>query len=202
MTAIWIDSLGRNFQRAFDLMEAAVRDCTDELWQSSMWEVPDNDAAREVRGPAGNLVTDAAERHALLQLYATPWAVAWHALERLDFMFTGGFVPWEIWPGFAGRTGLTPPPVRSVWASPYGGLDITTISEPWSRADLLAFTDYSRQRAVDSLEELTDERAATLQGRRAEPYAARLMDKLGHVIEHGSQIRQFITAAGVQSSLA
>ena len=32
---------------------------------------------------------------------------------------------------------------------------------------------------------------------RAQPYAQRLIDKLGHLIEHGSQIRQFITAAGV-----
>jgi hypothetical protein len=200
MTSIWVESLGGNFQTAFDLMEAAVRDCTEQLWHANMWDVPDPDAASEVRGRDGNLVTDATERHELVQLYSTPWGIAWHALERLDFMLTGGFVPWEIWPGFEGRTGFTAPPVRSVWESPYGGLDITTISEPWSRADLLRFTDYLRQRVVDTLKELTDERAATHIGRRAEPYVARLIGKMGHVIEHGSQIRQFITAAGVTST--
>ena len=200
MTSIWLESLGRNFDTAFDLMATAVQDCSDELWHASMWAVHDgDDPAREVRDADGCVVTDPAERRALVQLYSTPWAVSWHALERLDFILTAGRVPWEIWPGFAGRTGYTPPPVRSVWEPPYGGLDVTTISEPWSRGDLLAFTDYCRQRVNDSLEGLTDEMLATRLSRRGEPHASRLIDKLGHVIEHGSQIRQFITAASMAS---
>ena len=71
------------------------------------------------------------------------------------------------------------------------------MSAPWSRADLLGHTDYCRQRVVDALDALTDERVATPIGRRGQLYAGRLIDKLGHVIEHASQIRQFITAAGV-----
>lgn len=135
--AIWVESLARNFPTALDLMERAIRDCTDDLWHANVWEVPDPDTAREVRGSDGNLVTDRGTRRALVQLYSTPWAIAWHALERLDFMLTGGFVPWTIWPGFEGRTGFTSAPARSVWESPYGGLDVTTISEPWSRTDLV-----------------------------------------------------------------
>src|SRR5207247_6929578 len=140
-----VESLGRNFQAALDFMEAAVRDCTDELWQANMWEVPGQTA--EVRGSDGNLVTNPAERHDLVQRNGTPWGVAWHALEILDAKLTGGFVPWgpepEIWPRFGGRTGM----------------DITTLSTPWSRADLLGYTDHCRQRVVDTPEELTDERA-------------------------------------------
>lgn len=197
MTSIWVEVLDDNANRALGLLEAAVRDCTDGLWSAPMWEVPDAAPESDVRGPDGALVTDPAARHALVQLYATPWAVAWHALERFDFMLTGGFVPWEIWPGFRGRTAWTPPPARSVWDRPYGGLDVTTLSEPWSRDDVLGFSVYCRSRVSETLSELTDDRAATRIGRRQEPYAARLIDKMGHVIEHGAQIRQFITPAGI-----
>lgn len=200
MEPIWVEALGRSFQQALDLMDAAVRDCTDELWQTNMWQVPSPEAAREVRGPDGNLVTDPGQRQALVQLYGTPWGVAWHALERFDFQLTGGLVPWHIWPGFGERTGFTPPPVRSVRMSPYGGLDVTTLSAPWGSADLLAYAGYCRQRALDTLKEVTDERAATLIRRKGRTYAWTLMRTTLHVVEHASQVRQFITAAGVKST--
>jgi hypothetical protein len=179
MASIWVDTLGPNFRTALDLIEAAIHDCPDELWQANMWEVPGQHA--EVRGADGELVTDPDEQHALVQRNGQPWGVAWHALEVLDANLSGRFSPWEPWGPFGGRTGL----------------DITSLVEPWSRDDLLGYVDYCRQRVTDTLEDLTDERAATLIGRRAQPYVARLIDKLGHVIEHGSQIRQFITSAGV-----
>lgn len=200
MTSIWVEILESNLRGALDLMEAAVRDCTDELWHVPMWAVPDPSPDSEVRRPGGELVTAAAARRTLVQLYATPWAIAWHALERLDFMLTGGLVAWEIWPGFEGRTGWTPAPARSVWDGPFGGLDVTTLSEPWTRADLLAYTAYCGERVAGVLKELTEERATTRIGSRREPYVARVIDKMGHVIEHGAQIRQFITAAGTRGN--
>lgn len=198
---MWVEILEGNLVRALGLMEAAVRDCSDERWQTPMWAVPDPSPGDEVRGPAGERLTDPAARHALVQQHATPWAVAWHALERFDFMLTGGFVPWEIWPGFRGRTGWTPPPVRSVWDRPYGGLDVTTLSEPWTRADVLDYSAYCRGRGAETLEGLTEDRAMTPIGRNREPYVARIIDKMGHVIEHGAQIRQFITPAGTRTLL-
>ena len=197
MASIFVEILEGNFLRSLALMEAAVRDCPDDLWDTPMWDVPAPGPEDEVRGAGGGIVTGAEARLAAVQRYATPWAIAWHALERFDFMLTGGFVPWEIWPGFEGRTGWTPPPVRSVWDRPYGGLDVTTLAEPWSRDDLVGFTGYCRQRVADTLDGLTDERATTPIGSRGEPYVGRLIDKMGHVIEHGAQIRQFITAAAV-----
>src|SRR2546421_9136009 len=117
MASVWVESLGQNMQAALDLIEAAILDCTDELWQANMWGVPS--PAGEVRGPEGNLVTDPAERHALVQRMGQPWGVAWHALEILDFKLTGGFVPWgpdpQTWPRFGGN----------------GIDDITTLSAPW-----------------------------------------------------------------------
>lgn len=60
-----MESLGHNFQTALDLMEVAIRDCTDELWQANMWEVPGQDMGGgliEVRDADGNVITDPAER--------------------------------------------------------------------------------------------------------------------------------------------
>ena len=178
MTSIWVESLGSNLQAALDLMEAAIRDCTDELWQTNMWPVPGQ--ACEVRDADGNLVTDPAEQHELVQRNGQPWGVAWHTLNILDANLTAHFVPWEPWPPFGGRTGD----------------DITTLTRPWSRDKLLGYTDYCRQRVVDALKELTDERAATRIGRSGQLYAERVIGKMCHVVEHASQIRQFITAAG------
>lgn len=187
VTTIWVESLRRNFEDALDVVEAAIRDCTDELWQMNMWEVPDDDPASEVRGPDGNLITDPAERHPLVQRHGQPWGVAWHALEILHYDLTAGagFVPWEYWPPFGGRTGS----------------DVTTLPTLWTRADLLGYVAHCRQLVDDTLKELTDEEAATVvpPGRRARgrPYAWLLTSIPGHVMEHASQVRQFITAAGV-----
>ena len=202
MTSVWVESLGLTCQRALDFMEAAVRDCTDELWRTSMWEVPSPDAGEEVRGPGGALVADLAARRALVQRHSTPWAVAWHALERLDFILTGGFVAWDVWPPLAKliAEGRAAAHEAAPGVTGHTGLDVVTMQTPWTRSELLDYIGYCRQRVADVLDEITDERAATRLGRRAEPYVARIMDKAGHVIEHGSQIRQFITAGGVSSS--
>ena len=187
MTTIWVESLQRNFDDALDVMEAAIQDCTDVLWAASMWDVPDDDPSVEVHGPDGNLVTDPARRYVLVQRHGAPWGVAWHALEILHYDLTAGagLVPWDHWPTFGGLTGS----------------DITTLPAPWSRADLLGYLAFCRQRVNDTLTELTDEDAATLlpPGRRARgrPYAWLLTSIPGHVMEHASQIRQFITTAGV-----
>ena len=91
MTSIWVESLGRAFDAALDLLAAAVRDCTDDLWQSRMWEVPADVFGPAPPGPNGTPVTDPAARYALAQRRATPWSVAWHALEVLDYDLTGEF---------------------------------------------------------------------------------------------------------------
>lgn len=183
-TSIWVESLGLNFQEALDLMEAAVRDCTDELWQAPMWEVPAPPDAIELRGPDGQLVTDPAARRALVQRHGTPWGVAWHALQVLDARLSqGGLVPWETSPAL----GVDP------------DFEITTLPEPWTQANLLGYLAYCRQRVVDGLEALTEEKAAArlASGRnQGKSYAWRLTRMLCHVTEHASQIRQFITAAG------
>ena len=57
-----------------------------------MWEVPADLFGPEPPGPDGKPVTDPAARTALVQRRSTPWSVAWHALEGLDYDLTGGSV--------------------------------------------------------------------------------------------------------------
>jgi hypothetical protein len=51
---------------------------------------------------------------------------------------------------------------------------------------------------ANTLKQLSDDKAAARIGRRT--YAERFMQAQDHVVEHASQIRQFITAAGVAST--
>jgi len=186
MGSIWVESLGRNFEGALGLLEAAIRDCTDELWETSMWVVPARDADAELAGPDGTLVTDPAARHALVQRHSTPWSIAWHVLEVLDYDLAGGLVPWAPPPPFTGK---------AHWR------ELTTLPSAWSRSEMLGYVGYCRQRARDTLSDMTDELAATplppshrYHGR---PFAWELTGLPLHTVEHASQIRQFITGAGV-----
>lgn len=186
MTSIWVESLGRGFEHALDLLAAAVRDCTDELWEAPMWPVPAPDPGRQLIGPDAKPVTDVVQRAALVQRHSAPWGVAWHALECLDYDLTGEFGPWAPPPPFTGHPH---------WR------DLTSLPVPWSRPEMLGYIDYCRERVRTTLAGMTDERAATplppAHRYRGQPHVWVIADLIVHTTEHGAQIRQFITAAGV-----
>ena len=191
MTNAFLQSMARNFEDALRLMEAALSDCPDELWEASMWQVPAPDSAHQFLGPDWNPITDPAQRHALVERWverrSAPWSVAWHVLEGLDYDLSGEFGPWAPPPPFAGHPH---------WR------DLPSLPAAWSRTELLAYIDYCRGRVSRTLDALTEDAAA-----RPVPDAHRYHGMLYgvlvgsiplHVVEHASQIRQFLTAAGVQ----
>jgi hypothetical protein len=190
MASIWVESLGRSFERALELLAAAVRDCTDELWETSMWQVPAPGPDRQFLGSDWNPVTDPAQRRALAQRWAqrwsTPWSVAWHALEVLDYDLNGESGPWVPPPPFTGHPH---------WR------DLPSLPAAWSRSEMLGYIDYCRRRVRDTLAGMTDEQAATplppAHRRRGQPHAQIITALVGHTTEHAAQIRQFITAAGI-----
>jgi hypothetical protein len=189
MSSIWVESLGRNFEGALDLLEAAIRECPDAWWEASMWEVPARDADAELFGPDGTLVTDPAARLALVQRHSTPWSIAWHALEVLDYDLAAELVPWAAPPPFTGK---------AHWR------ELTTLPTPWSRSDILGYLFYCRQRVRDTLADMTDAKAATplppAHRYHGRPLAWELTSLPLHTVEHAAQIRQFIAAAGVASA--
>ena len=183
--SIWVDSLGRSFDEALDLLAAAVRDCGDELWEASMWEVPADLFGPEPPGPDGKPVTDPAARAALVQRRSTPWSVAWHALECLDYDLTGEFGPWAAPPPFTGKPH---------WL-------LTSLPKAWTRSEMLGYVDYCRQRVRDTLSGMTEQKAATplpaTHRYSGHPHAWIITAAVGHTIEHASQIRQFISYAAL-----
>jgi hypothetical protein len=76
----------------------------------------------------------------------------------------------------------------------------------WSRSDILCYVDYCRQRVRDTLADMTEEKAATplppAHRYRGQPHAWIITGLVGHTTEHGSQIRQFVTAAGTPGARA
>src|SRR4029079_3664291 len=149
MASIWVESLGRNFEQVLDLMATAVRDCPDELWEQSMWEVDVPGSDHQFLGTDWKPITDAAERSALAQRWverrSTAWSVAWHALEVFDYDLNGEFSAWAPPPPFAGHPH---------WRA------LPSLPAAWARPDLLGYVDNCRLRARDALAGMTDERAA------------------------------------------
>ncbi|HWC33661.1 MAG TPA: hypothetical protein VG650_02425 [Mycobacteriales bacterium] len=79
MSALFALSAAHNFETALRLMEAALTDCPDELWETDIWPV---DAPTSRQPQAG------------LHGSAT-WFLGYHALTCLDYDLGGEFEPWE-----------------------------------------------------------------------------------------------------------
>ncbi len=73
-----------NFEEALRLMEVALADCPQDLWETDLWP----DEAPMGPTPHGGLHGSA------------PWFLAYHALFCLDYDLTGEFEPWEPPPPF------------------------------------------------------------------------------------------------------
>ena len=181
MASVWVESLTASFEDALDLMAGAVEDCTEELWNIPMLEVPSDLFGPEPPGPDGQSVADPVARRVLVQRRSMPWSVAWHALECLDYDLTGELGPWAPPPPFTGKPH---------WL-------LTALPRAWARAEIVAYIGYCRQRVRDTLADITEDRAATplpsAHRYRGQPHAQIITAAVGHTIEHGSQIRQFVT---------
>jgi hypothetical protein len=190
VSSIWAESISRSFETALDLLAAAVRDCPDELWERSMWPVPAPDDDFQFLGPDWQPITDATRRSSLVEQWvarrSTPWSVAWHALEVLDYDLNGELGPWAPPPPFLGHPH---------WR------DLPSLPAAWSQPEILTYVDHCRELVRGKLAGMTDEQAATPlpQAHRyhGQPHAWIIAGLVVHTTEHAAQIRQFITAEGV-----
>lgn len=170
MASIWVESLGRHFDYSFGVLEEAIRECSDELWVSSMWELTTEDWR-----PSEGAVAYEARR-------STPWSVAWHALEVADYDLTGDLTPFSAPPPFTDK---------AHWR------DLAALPRAWSQAELLAYIDELRRRVHDALSAMTDEKASTplaaTHRHSGQSFAWLVTSIPMHTVEHAAQIQQFIT---------
>jgi hypothetical protein len=75
----FVQSIASNFDRALRLMEVALLDCPDDLWETDLWP----DEAPTAPTPQGGLHGSA------------PWFLGYHSLLTLDYDLTAEFEPWE-----------------------------------------------------------------------------------------------------------
>jgi DinB superfamily len=160
-------SMASNFEEALTLMEAALTDCPDDLWETDLWP----DEAPTSPTPHGGLHGSA------------PWFLAYHALLTLDYDLSAEFEPWQ-------------PP------QPFDENTYAFPNRMFTKAELLGYVDFCRERVRRTLAVLTEESAARLlpSTHRYEgmQYGVIVGRMPLHVVEHASQIRQFLTAAGVR----
>ena len=177
--------LVREFDEAIDLLEVALRECPEALWEASLWKVersepgmwPPDDQPESGR-------TDES-----IQVFSALWKVAYHCLFYLDWYVT--IAPIAPEGSFA-----TPEFIR-------GGVEEDPFTENWTlklpnhvyrRELLLQYLDYGRARRVIS--SLTDDDLAKTCGPK-HPHAGKTLGQLlqinlAHLREHGGQIRRFL----------
>ena len=114
---------------------------------------------------------------------SAPWFLGYHALLTLDYDLTAEFEPWE-----------PPPPFdENTYAFP---------NRMFNKAELIGYVDYSRGRVRQTLDAFTEEMAAQPLPSAHRDHGTLFGVIVGgiplHVVERASQIRQFLTAAGVK----
>lgn len=186
MSSVWGVSVRRSLDEALELLANAVRDCRDELWPVPMWRVDPSEIVGDTRDVDGTLVTEPSQREALVQRWSTPWSVAWHALEVLDYDLAGELSAWSPPAPFAGKPH---------WQT------FTSLPSAWSKSEIGDYVEYCRERIRNTLGDVTEERAATPlpspHRYAGSPYAWLVTSLVGHTTAHATQIRQFGTASTI-----
>ena len=114
---------------------------------------------------------------------SAPWFLAYHALFTLDYDLAAAFEPWQ-------------PP------RPFDENTYAFPNRVFTKDELLGYLEYCRSRVSGALDGLTEAAAARILPRthryRGMQYGTLMGAIPLHVVEHASQIRQFLTAAGVE----
>lgn len=159
----------------FDQALAVLATTIDDC-PDELWETdlwPDE--APTGPGPYGGLVGSA------------PWLLSHHALTILDYDLTGDFEMWE-----------PPAPFdENTWSFP---------NRVFTRAETVGYVEHCRTRVRAVLDGFDDETAARplpeTHRYAGQAYGVIVGSLPVHTIEHATQIRQFLTAAGVPKSAA
>ena len=185
MASVWLASVRRGLDEALELLTVAVRECPDQLWRMPMWRVQASEIIADIRDADGRPVSVPGQRDALIQRWSTPWSVAWHALEVLDYDLAGELAAWAPPLPFTGKPH---------WQT------FTSLPAAWSQVEISGYIEYRRHRVRDTFVDLTEEKAAVMMPPThryaGHPYASIVTSLIGHTTAHATQIRQFVTTFG------
>lgn len=142
MDTMWNASLWRQFARVINQLEDALRDCPDELWGASLWEVkPHDPGVLPVDSSSGRGV--ARPNDGAIQVFSAFWYLAFYVLSALDFNLSArvdGFVSPAPFTGEDHAAGALPKRV-------------------YTRAELQEYLAHNRQKCQATIEDLTDQQA-------------------------------------------
>lgn len=176
-------ALARDFDDAIDRLETALRDCPDELWGASLWEVKRTDPwIWPANGEPEPERTDES-----IQIFSAVWVVAYHCLFYLDFYVTTDMA-----------TFATPDYIRGgVEEDPINEHGTARFPEPvYPRELILRYLDHGRARVRHVLATASDAALAKVCP-PYHPHAGKTLEQLlqvnlAHVREHGGQIAELV----------
>ncbi|HEY8173858.1 MAG TPA: DinB family protein [Dehalococcoidia bacterium] len=178
MDKLWTASLSHGYGALLSQLERAINDCPDALWEASLWEVKKEDAhVWPVRRASQKKPGPAATQLPLLQVYSAFWNVAYHTLFHLDFYLSGAVLK-----GFA-------PPAPFLERDHHAHV---IPDRTYTRAELLQYVAYNREKAQATIESLTDEQAHRAVARAGVPFGEFLVTTLMHAQEHAAQLQLFL----------
>ena len=176
-----------DFESAIDRFERALKDCTDDHWESSLWVVKRADPWIWPKGDGGDGRTDET-----IQVFSAFWLIAYHCLFFLDLYC------WDETGGFA-----TPPEFANgpedQGIDEFGAARLPNVK--YSRQQLLRYVDYCRTRVRETLARLTDAQRA-IKLRPGHPHAGKTFEQLigvnlTHLREHCDQLTAFVAGGCV-----
>ena len=156
----WRPIIWRQFARAIDDLEEAIRSCPDSLWRARLWNVsPESTDQSLFRFPE----------------FSEFWYVAYHALFWVDLYLTGaeeGFVP--------------PPPFLLIEQHEDGPVP----ERPYAKEEHLDYLAHCRAECQATIEGLTDEDAVRICSFAwgEVPFVELLLYTMRHVQEHAGQL--------------
>ncbi|HEV2361558.1 MAG TPA: DinB family protein [Acidimicrobiales bacterium] len=114
---------------------------------------------------------------------SAPWFLGYHALTCLDYDLAAELEPWRPPQPFDDNT----------WSFP---------NLVFTKQELLGYVDHCRGRVRQALDALTEEKAGlpvpSAHRKQGMAYGVLVGSLPLHLVEHASQVRQFLTAAGVK----
>jgi hypothetical protein len=172
------------FDAAIDVLEAALRDCPDELWAASMWQVPRTDRWMWPQ-PGVEPIPERTEES--IQRFSAFWVIAHHCLWFLDFYVRADPT------GFASPEYVRGGPPELPWPAD-GAAPLPEGS--FSREALLRYAEHGRNQIRERIESMPEAEFQDACGPH-HPHAGKtlleLLDvNLEHVIEHGGQMAGFV----------